>query len=320
MPLKFYCYLILILLVMAVAVPTHAARKLVAAVLTSDLPRYREAHKAFTRTLAQKGYDQSNIEIITQTPNPDPISWANTIRKFNAIGADIIITYGAPVTLAAMREADSIPIVFVDVYGPVETGITRSMTVPGGNFTGISSKVPMVTLIKTAQEVKPIRTLGVLYNSREIGSVVQLKEIKRIGAQMGFAVVEMNVSSTTMLDNALGSLLSSRVDWLYLSESTPVSRSFEKIIRRANESKIPVISHMPDASEKGALVALEINSLEQGQIAGDYAVKILAGKKPAHMAISTPKKIDLIVNLKVAKLLDLHVPIQVLNVATRVLK
>lgn len=320
MPLKFCCYLILILLVMAGAVPTHAARKLVAAVLTSDLPRYREAHKAFTRTLAQKGYDQSNIEIITQTPNPDPISWANTIRKFNAIGADIIITYGAPVTLAAMREVDSIPIVFVDVYGPVETGITRSMTMPGGNFTGISSKVPMVTLIKTAQDVKQIRTLGVLYNSREIGSVVQLKEIKRIGAQMGFAVVEMNVSSTTMLDNALSSLLSSRVDWLYLSESTPVSRSFEKIIRRANESKIPVISHVPDASEKGALVALEINSLEQGQIAGDYAVKILAGKKPAHMAISTPKKIDLIVNLKVAKLLDLHVPIQVLNVATRVLK
>ena len=319
MPLKIYCYLLLLLLMVA-AVPSHAARKLVAAVLTSDLPRYREAHKAFTRTLAQKGYDQSNIEIITQSPNPDPISWANTIRKFNAIGADIIITYGAPVTLAAMREADNTPIVFVDVYGPVETGITRSMSLPGGNVTGISSKVPMVTLIKTAQEVKPIRNLGVLYNSREIGSVVQLKEIKRVAAQMGFAVVEMNVSSTTMLDNALGSLLSSHVDWVYLSESTPVNRSFEKIVRRANEYKIPIMSHIPDAAEKGALIALEINSLEQGQLAGDYAVKILAGKKPAHMPISTPKKIDLIVNLKVARSLDLHVPIQVLNVTTRVLK
>ena len=305
---------------MVAAVPSHAARKLVAAVLTSDLPRYREAHKAFTRTLAQKGYDQSNIEIITQSPNPDPISWANTIRKFNAIGADIIITYGAPVTLAAMREADNTPIVFVDVYGPVETGITRSMSLPGGNVTGISSKVPMVTLIKTAQEVKPIRNLGVLYNSREIGSVVQLKEIKRVAAQMGFVVVEMNVSSTTMLDNALGSLLSSHVDWVYLSESTPVNRSFEKIVRRANEYKIPIMSHIPDAAEKGALIALEINSLEQGQLAGDYAVKILAGKKPAHMPISTPKKIDLIVNLKVARSLDLHVPIQVLNVTTRVMK
>ena len=319
MPLKIYCYLLLLLLMVA-AVPSHAARKLVAAVLTSDLPRYREAHKAFTRALAQKGYDQSNIEIITQSPNPDPISWANTIRKFNAIGADIIITYGAPVTLAAMREADNTPIVFVDVYGPVETGITRSMSLPGGNVTGISSKVPMVTLIKTAQEVKPIRNLGVLYNSREIGSVVQLKEIKRVAAQMGFAVVEMNVSSTTMLDNALGSLLSSHVDWVYLSESTPVNRSFEKIVRRANEYKIPIMSHIPDAAEKGALIALEINSLEQGQLAGDYAVKILAGKKPAHMPISTPKKIDLIVNLKVARSLDLHVPIQVLNVTTRVLK
>ena len=320
MPLRIFCSIAVMLLIMAGAAPSHAARKLVAAVLSSDLSRYREAHKAFTRTLTQKGFDQSNIEIIIQTPNPDPISWANTIRKFNAIRADIIITYGAPVTLSAMREADNIPIVFVDVYGPVETGITRSMSVPGGKLTGVSSKVPMITLIKAAQELKPIRTLGVLYNSREIGSAVQLNEIKRIAAQLGFAVVESNVSSMTALDNALSSLLWSHVDCIYVSESASASRSFEKIVYWANENKLPVISHMPDAAEKGALVALEVNSAEQGEIAGDYAAKILSGKKPAQMSIGTPKKINLVINLKAAKILGLHVPLQVLNLATKLVK
>ena len=60
-------------------VPSHAGRKVVAAVLTNDVARYKEAHRAFVKTIAQKGFDQSQIELIVQTPNPDPISWANTI-------------------------------------------------------------------------------------------------------------------------------------------------------------------------------------------------------------------------------------------------
>ena len=127
-----------VMLLLCSAVPSFAEKKLVAAVLTSDIPRYREAHRAFVRTLALKGYDQSNAEIILQAPNPDPISWANTIRKFEALAADLIVTYGAPITLAAMRETHEIPIVFVDVYGPVETGISRSMTMTGKNLCGVS--------------------------------------------------------------------------------------------------------------------------------------------------------------------------------------
>lgn len=302
-----------------IAPPAHAASKLVAAVITSDLPRYRDAHRAFVKSLAQKGYDQSNIEIIMQTPNPDPISWANTIRKFNAIRADIIITYGAPVTLAAVRESEDVPVVFADVYGPVETGISRSMSGTGKNITGVSSKVPMAHLIKTAIELKRFRTLGVLYNSREVGSLVQLQEIKRLAAQYGFAVVESNVASMAALDTSLN-LLTSRADCIYVSECTFASRGFEKIIHRANASKIPVISHMPDASDKGALLALEVNPTEQGNLAAEYAASVLGGKKPSQMPIRTPKKTELVLNMRAAKTLNIHVPFQVLSLATRILK
>lgn len=308
-----------LLLTLASAVPSFGAGKLVAAVLTSDIHRYREAHRAFVRTLAQKGYDQSNTEIILQTPNPDPISWANTVRKFEAVGADIIVTYGAPVTLAAMRETQETPIVFVDVYGPVETGISRSMTMTGKNLCGVSSKVPMITLVKVAQEIKHIRNLGVLYSSREAGSLVQLQELKRIAAQQGFAVVDANLSSPAGLDSALNAMLS-RVDCLYVSECSVGSRLFERIIAKANSHKIPVISQMPEASEKGALVALEVSPVEQGQLAGEYAAKVLNGAKPGQMPVVTPKKIELVINLHAAKALDLRVPFQGLSAATKILK
>ncbi|RQW77719.1 MAG: ABC transporter substrate-binding protein, partial [Geobacter sp.] len=185
--------LLAVAFVLVTAGPSFAEKKLIAAVLTSDVQRYRDAHRAFVRTLAQKGYNQNTAEIIVQTPNPDPISWANAIRKFEGLGADIIVTYGAPITLVAMRETHRTPIVFVDVYGPVEAGISRSMTMTGKKLTGVSSKVPMVTLVKTVQEFKQIRNMGVIYNSREAGSLVQFQELKRIAAQLDFAVTDANL-------------------------------------------------------------------------------------------------------------------------------
>jgi len=301
------------------ALPAHAAGKLVGAVLTSDLPRYREAHRAFVKTLAQRGYDQSKVDIILQSPNPDPISWANAIRKFNALNTDLIVSYGAPATLTAMREVDDTPIVFVDVYGPVETGVSPSMTTTGRNMTGVSSKVPMITLIKTILGIKPVNIMGVLYNSREAGSVVQMKEIKRIAASEGFVVVEANVTTPAGLDGVLSSFLS-KVDCIFVAESSLASQNFEKIVHRANAKRIPVISQMPEASDKGALVSLEVNPTEQGQIAGDYAAKILSGKKAGQFPVLTPKKVDLVVNLRAAKALALHVHFQVLSAATRILK
>ena len=311
--------LLAFIVLFTMSLPAHAAGKLIAAVLTSDLPRYHDAHRAFVKTLAQKGYDQNNTEIILQSPNPDPISWANSIRKFKAIGANVIVTYGAPVTLAALRESLDIPVLFVDVYGPVETGISRSLSMTGRNFTGISSKVPMTTLIRTYQEIKPIKTLGVIYNGREVGSVVQLKEIKRIAAQQGFGVVEANVSSPATLDDAINSLLR-QVDSIFVSEGSAGARALEKILHRATAGKVPVISLIPDASEKGALVALEANPAEQGQMAGEYVVRILGGRKPAQMPIGTPKKVELVINLKSARLLGLNVPFQALSAASRVIK
>lgn len=292
---------------------------IVATVLSSDQPRYRNAHKAFVRAMAAKGYDQTSIELVTQIPNPDPISWSNAIRKFNAIGANLIVTFGAPATLSAIQDSQDIPIVFVDVYGPLETGIAKSLATPGKNATGVSSKVPLATLIKTAQLFKQFRQVGVLYSSREIGSVVQLKEVKRLALQNHFSVVESNIDSNAALDNALSSLLP-QVDCLYVTESSVVGRYLDKVIRRSIDQKVPVITQIPDSCEKGALVSLEAHPGEMGHQAAELAAKVLSGKKPAVIPIVSPKKVDLIVNLKTSHVLDLVVPIQVLNVATKIIK
>ena len=314
---NFISFFLILLMIAVPATPVKSAGKIIAAVFSSDQPRYREAHRAFVKSLASKGFD--NVEFIVQNPNPDPISWANSVRKINAIGADVMVTYGAPVTLASVRESVDVPTVFVDVYGPVDTGISRSMTTAGSNITGVSSKVPMATLITALLGVKHVKNVGVIYSPREVGSLVQLKEIKRIAAQHGFSVTDINVPSLGGLDSALNDL-SSQVGCLYVSECSVGCKGFEKIISVANNRRIPVLSQMPDAAEKGALISLEVSTAEQGQLAADYAAKILGGKKPSQMQILTPKKVELVVNMRAAKSLDLTIPFQVLGQATKILK
>jgi putative ABC transport system substrate-binding protein len=314
-----FSFSILLSVMVLPATTARSASLIIASVLSSDQPRYRNAHKAFVRAMAVKGYDQTTIELVTQIPNPDPISWSNAIRKFNAIGANVIVAFGAPAALAALQESHDIPIVFVDVYAPLETGIAKSLSAPGNNATGVSSKVPLSTLIKTAQEFKQFRQVGVLYTSREIGSVVQLKELKRLAAQNRFSVVESNVDSPAMLEQALSSLLP-QVDLLYVTESSMVGRQIDKVIRRSMDHRVPIITQVPDGGEKGALVSLEAQPGEMGHQAADLVAKVIAGRKPAIIPIAAPKKVDLIINMKTARTLDLHVPIQVLNVATKIIK
>ena len=300
------------------AAGSACAGKMVGVVFSGDIARYREAHKALVKALAHKGFDNDKLEIVTQTPNPDPISWANSIRKVESLGADLLVTYGAPATLAAIREDISIPIVFVDVYGPRETGILKNMVAPELRATGVTSKVPLQTLIRSAMLIKPVKTMGIIYNSREIGSAYQLKELKRIASQLGFSVVEINVASSALLEQALAGI--SRLDMLFVSESAVVCKSFERIVQKSSATGVPVVSTMPDAAEKGALVSLEINPVEQGQLAAEQVARILSVKKVPQIPVAIPQKNDLIINLRAARHLGLSVPFQALSNATRVIK
>jgi putative ABC transport system substrate-binding protein len=293
---------------------SHAAGKVIAAIMSSDQPRYREAHQTFIKSLAALGYTSANVEIILQVPNPDPLSWSNTIRKFNAYRPDLIVAYGAPAAFVAMKESDGIPVVSVDVF--VSDGPHRGMC-------GVSSRVPLVTLIKTLKDsrehIKPYRRVGVLFNSREFGSLKQFEEIRKLAPQYDMVVAEANVASSAVLESALSSLLD-HSDVIFATESGIVSRQFSKIVARAKAHNIPVLSTMPGAAERGALISLEINPEEQGHLAADIATRILEGAKQSHLSLISPRRIELVINMRTAQELRINLPFTVLSNATRVIK
>lgn len=288
----------------------QAAGKLIAAVMSSDQPRYRDAHRAFVKSMTARGYPPSSTEIILQAPNPDPLSWSNTIRKFNAHKPALILAYGAPVAMVALKESDRIPVVSADIYATDQ---------PVNGLCGVSSRVPMITLLKTLQEIRPYRRVGILYTSREVGSKRQADDIKKAALQLGATVAEGNFSTSAALDAGLNSFIE-KTDVLIVTESSIVFRSLDRILKRATSQNKPVASTIPDSAEKGALVSLEISPQEQGHLAAEIAIRILEGATPEHLPLLSPRRVELIVNMQSAQELGINLPFTVLDNATRVIK
>lgn len=307
------CIFIILLLVgtgISMVTPVLSAVTTIDAIMSSDQPRYHEAHRAFVKSIAAHGYTAPSTEIILHAPNSDPLSWAAEVRKLNISRPDLIVTYGAPASLAAVREAVGVPVVSADVF-------TSEQPLKG--ICGVSSRVPMVTLLKTLLEIRHYRRIGVLYTPREFGSQQQLEDIKKFAAKLGITVLEGSVSSMAALDTELNRLLS-KCEAVVVTEGGILGQQFEYIIARSKTRNIPVVSTMPDAAEKGAIVALEINPREQGYLAAEMAVRILEGAKTEFLPLIRPQRVDLVINMRRAREIGIEIPFQVLRSATRLIK
>lgn len=314
--------LLLSLLLVAGLLPAPAAQakeQFVAVVVTGDLPRYKAAHEAFVGILRTAGMSEEKLKIYVQTPNPDKMSWANSLRKATGVGADLVVTYGAPVSLFAKTEVQNIPLLFADVYDPVALGLVKDLNVTGGEISGVSSTTPIEALVLHFTQMFPAKKVGVLYSSQEQGSNLQAQKIEEQGAKTGFAVVRAEVRSSADLNKVLEGLVG-KVDSLYITEGVAINMNLPTVMTFAADHGWPVFSQIPGLGEQGALINLEADPVEQGQLLGVHAIQVLNGQKIFSLPVRVPKKVALVINLKAATALKIAVPPAVLATAGRVIK
>jgi len=291
----------------------HAAGKVVGVVFTGDLPRYQEAYGAFKKELVKLNLGPDKVEVYLQAPNPDKMSWVNSVRKFVGVGADVVVTFGAPATLTALAETSNIPVVYGYVYDPISCGLNNK------NATGVSSKVPMVTLLKTLKSIKPFAKLAVIYNPDEKDSMVQLDEAKSNGGSLGFSIVDVSCKTTAELKSKVPDAVK-KADAVFITCSAVAGKDASAIMKLAGAAGKPTVGLSSDFAEKGALVTLAPSPSEQGELAARQVEKLLTGSSPSTVPVESAKKIDLVLNLKASGALGLKIPFDVLNAATKVIK
>lgn len=282
-----------------------AADKTVGVIMTGNIPYYQEMHKAFVDGMNRAG---QNIDIVLQTPASEPMAWTNAARKLVSLGTDVIISYGTPSMLMVMKETSDIPLVFAGVYDPDAAGIK------GKNITGINSKVPVATLVKHMKDITNFTKVGIVYNSNEKDTALQANDIKNLEGKYGFQSTFLNADKKGEAEKI------ATVNALVLTTSCAAVTCVENYLGVAKRNKIPAAALIGGLEERGIILTLSADPAEQGAETAKKVIEILKGTKPASLPVTSPSKVNLIVNLKEATRAGLQVPIDILTSATKVIK
>lgn len=288
-----------------------AAEKTVGIIMSGNLGYYQEIHKAFIGALSREGFDHRKVDSLLQMPSPNPLSWSNAARKLAVAEVNVLVTYGAAAAAAAIKETKSIPIAYAGVYDPDNIGVSAR------NSTGISSKVPLTSLLKYLRKLKPFTKLAVVYNESEPDSVRQAKELAQLESQYGFQSVRMPVKKT---DEARKLVFSGKADAVFISFSAAANEALDEIVKAAKAAKIPTISQAGGTCEKGVILSLSASATEQGEAAGRIVARLLKGDMPSSISAELPRLVELVLNLKEANALGMKVPMDLITDATRVIK
>jgi putative ABC transport system substrate-binding protein len=293
------------------AAPAGAGDKTIGVVMAGNIGYYQELHRAFTNGLIKEGFDRRKVDTLLQMPAADPLSWTNAVRKLVVADVNVLVTYGgAPATLA-IRETKSTPIVYAGVYDPAGIGLSAR------NMTGISSKVPITSLLKYSKKLTNFTKLAVVYNELEPDSVKQVEELTALEGQYGFQTVKMAVKR---LDDARALTYAGKADVVFISVSATVNEALADIVKTAHGSKIPTLSQTGGSGDKGVILTLAPSAIEQGEAAARMVARILNGENPASIAPQVPKLVELVLNLKEATALGLKPSMDLISDATKVIK
>ncbi len=280
----------------------------------------------FKRGLRDLGYvEGQHIVYHLRNAKLDREALRRFAEEFVRQRVDLIFT-ATYIGASAAKEATAsvgIPVVFGPAGDPVDTGLVQSITASGNNLTGVSTlsleltakRLEMLTrLVPKAQRV------AIVFNPEDRFSQDVVKSTYRSATKLGLHLLEVHGRNAAEIQAALEAMRRDQADAVFAIPDVLVNNQVATLSAIARERKLPYIVHIRSLAERGALASYGINTYEIGRQAARLADKVLNGTKPAEIPIETPRKLELVINLRVAKEIGLALPNQLLREADVILR
>lgn len=277
-------------------------------------PALDAARQGFIDALASKGLkDGENLKIDFQNAQGD-IPTAQTIaQNFVNSKKDMIFAIATPAAQAAFNATKDIPILITAVTDPVDAGLAESLEKPGTNVTGTSDAAPMDKQFELLKKLVPdAKQVGILYNTSERNSEIQLEMAMELSKKYGFEIVSKGVTSTNEVPQVLDSIID-KIQVLYVPTDNLMASSMAIISEKCIEKNVPIIGSEKGQVENGALATEGIDYYKLGYQTGLMAFEVLNGANPSDMPIETLKDTTLTINADVAERLNITIPDDVMN-------
>jgi putative ABC transport system substrate-binding protein len=279
---------------------------------------------AFRQGLKETGYVEGQNTAIEYR-------WAQgRYERLPALAAELIhrpvavlAVTTTPAALAAKAATTTVPTVFTTASNPVELGLVASLSRPGGNVTGATQMNVEIQpkRLELVRELIPTATIvGLLVNPTNPAARTLSQDIEAAASTLGLQLEILHASTERDIDEAFATLVQRRASALVIVSDAFFNSQSEQLGALTLRHAVPSIFQYHDFVAAGGLMSYNGSNTDSYRWAGNYSGRIIEGEKPADLPVQQSTKVELIINLKTAKALELSIPPQLLSRADEVIE
>jgi putative ABC transport system substrate-binding protein len=287
----------------------------------SPVPGTRERYlPAFSQGLAETGYVVGRN--VTIDASEDVVGRQAALADFVRRQVTVIAAVGAQSALAAKAATQTIPVVFVMVYDPVEFGVVASLNRPSGNLTGVTrvgvelggKRLEMLHKLVPAAD-------SIAYLMRRVASAddIALANVQTAARLLGVRLLPLAAATESEIAAAFATIVEQHAAAL-ISSGAFSPAAVDQIISLAGRYAVPTLYFTRADVAGGGLASYGVSEGDSLHQMGVYTGRILKGEKPADLPVMQPTKFEFVINLKTAKLLGIEVPETLLATADEVIQ
>ena len=284
-----------------------------------ETPYYEALVEGFSRL----GYvDGRNFRLLHRFPNEDPERFKSMAAELVTMNVDVLM--GGSVASTYLRDAtETIPIVFMFLPDPVGMKLVQSLARPGRNATGLSSLSTDIAgkRLQLLKELVPgLSRVGLLKHAGNEVSELTTKVILASGDQLGLNLRTFDVRSMDGIEPAIDAMVQAGMQAMVTAQGGLAFQARHIIPKLALGRRLPMCAYSRETFEDGALLSYAADLVEMCRRSPVFVDKILKGAKPSEIPVEQPTKLELLINLKTARVLGLTVPKDLLLRADEVIQ
>ena len=269
----------------------------------AEHPALDDARRGFEDGLKELGV---NANIDFKNAQGDIPTTTTIAQKFASDKVDLIYTIATPSVQAAKQVTSDIPILFSAVTDPVDAGLVESFKKPGGNLTGTSDEAPISRQLKLFNQLdSSIKKIGILFNTSERNSEVQIKMAEDLAPEFGLEIVAIGLSNINDIPQTMDSLVK-KVDAIYTITDNMVADGINIVSEKALANNMIIVGAEDSHVKGGALIADGLSYYELGKQTALMAKKILVdGESPSTIEVEKAKNTSKMFNEETMKKLNI---------------
>jgi putative ABC transport system substrate-binding protein len=206
---------------------------------------------------------------------------------------------------------------------PLGMGVVESLARPGGNVTGQSAFVTELAgkRVELVSELRPGNSVAAFFHN--MGNPVvpqQWEETKKAAQKLGIEVVLLDVRTKNDIPAAFEMAKARDVNTLLVGIDGLIQEHGQLITNLAAKHRLAAIYPSKEFVDVGGLMAYGVSYPDLYLRSASFIDRIFRGAKAGDLPVEQPTKLELIINLKAAKELDLIVPPTLLSRADQVIE